>query len=30
MNKVGAFTEGMTGIGWEVDGKIVAGTSFEN
>ena len=30
MSKVGAFTEGMTALGWEVDGVIVAGTAFEN
>jgi RimJ/RimL family protein N-acetyltransferase len=30
MEKVGSYTEGMTAIGWEKDGIIVAGTAFEN
>lgn len=30
MEKVGAYTEGMTALGWEVDGVIIAGTAFEN
>ena len=30
MEKVGAFTEGMKAIGWEKDGVLIAGTSFEN
>lgn len=30
MDKVGAYTERMTALGWEVDGVIVAGTAFEN
>lgn len=30
MAKVGSYTEGMTAIGWERDGVIVAGTSFES
>lgn len=30
MSKIGAFTEGMTAVGWEVDGELVAGTAFEN
>lgn len=29
MDKVGPYTEGMTALGWEVDGVIVAGTAFE-
>ena len=30
MEKVGSYTEGMTALGWEIDGVIVAGTAFEN
>lgn len=30
MEKIGSFTEGMTAVGWEVDGVVVAGTAFEN
>ena len=30
MEKVGSYTDGMTAIGWERDGVIVAGTSCEN
>ena len=30
MEKIGNFTEGMTAIGWEKDGILIAGTAFEN
>lgn len=30
MNGVGKYTEGMTAIGWEKDGVLIAGTAFEN
>lgn len=30
MEKVGSYTEGMTALGWEINGVIVAGTAFEN
>lgn len=30
MEKIGSFTEGMKAIGWEKDGVLIAGTSFEN
>lgn len=30
MEKVGSYTDGMTAIGWERDGIIVAGCAFEN
>jgi RimJ/RimL family protein N-acetyltransferase len=30
MEKVGSYTEGMTALGWELNGVIIAGTAFEN
>ena len=30
MQKIGSFTEGMTAVGWERDGELIAGTAFEN
>jgi RimJ/RimL family protein N-acetyltransferase len=30
MEKVGSYTEGMTALGWEINGVIIAGTAFEN
>jgi len=30
MDGVGRYTEGMVGIGWEVDGELVSGVAFEN
>ena len=30
MSKIGSYTENMTGVGWEVNGELVAGTAFEN
>ena len=30
MQGIGHFTEGMTAVGWEKDGVLIAGTVFEN
>ena len=30
MSAIGSYTEGMTAIGWSVEGELVAGISFEN
>lgn len=30
MQTIGSYTEGMAGIGWQIDGEIVAGIAYEN
>ena len=30
MATIGSYTEGMTAIGWQVDGKLIAGIAYEN
>lgn len=30
MSAIGSYTENMTAIGWQTDGRLIAGVAFEN